>query len=136
MNLIANWQPNGNCRPWYWEKIAYKATLERTSFKFIHPFRHWGEHRNHRIFCLVCLVQMNDTWAFYSRVRDSWFKVAYALYITPLTHTFLYFIKNLKCCCIFIFHHDTLNELKSIYYTYGHMQCNSCFCCLYDGPQS
>lgn len=64
MNLIANWQPNGNCRPWYWEKIAYKATPERAGFKFIHPFRHWGEHRNCRIFCLGCLVQMDDTLVF------------------------------------------------------------------------
>lgn len=70
MNLITNWQPRGNCRPWYLEKIAYKATLERRSFKFTHPFRHWREHRNHRVFCLACLLQMNDIWFFYLEARD------------------------------------------------------------------
>lgn len=71
MNLIANWQPNGNCRPWYWEKIAYKATPERAAFKFIHPFRHWGEHRNCRVFCLACLVQMDGASVFlYLRTRS------------------------------------------------------------------
>lgn len=92
MNLIANWQPNGNCRPWYWEKIAYKATPERAGFKFIHPFRHWGEHRNCRVFCLACLVQMDDTSVFlYLRTRYS---------VMLLFFSFFFFNKNKWPCCL------------------------------------
>lgn len=112
MNLITNWQLNGNCRPWYWEKIAYKATLERRGFKFTHPFRHWGEHWNHRIFCLACLVQMNDILVFYLKTRDS---LKFLHLRCKTLAIFLCILLNISNIVAFSIH-DIPNELKSFHY--------------------
>lgn len=117
MNLITNWQPNGNYRPWYGEKIAYKATLERRGFKFIHPFRHWGEQESEDTL-FACLVQMNDIWAFYLKARDSlqFLKLRLSEYTC-----FLLNILNMVAVSVL----GISNELKSFYYA-----CISCFFCV------
>lgn len=113
MNLIANWQPNGNCRPWYWEKIAYKATLERAGFKFIHPFRHWGEHRNRRIVCLACLAQTNDTWVHSLKARAGWSKVV-SLWSKPSAIRLCILVNILKIAAFPA--HSIPSEIIPVYY--------------------